>query len=55
MGLPVLRALFLCTCGAISPEDELPADGTKLLERVVERKISAAVPFKRLATSAGLP
>jgi len=30
------------------PEDELPADGMELLERVVERKMSAAVPVKAL-------
>jgi hypothetical protein len=36
----------------VSPKDELPADGTKLLERVVERKMSAAAPVKRLGTSA---
>jgi hypothetical protein len=33
----------------------LPAYGTKLLERVVERKISAAVPVKLLGASVGRP
>jgi hypothetical protein len=37
----------------LSPEDELAADGTKLLERVVLRATSAGAPVKCFAASAG--
>ena len=42
--------------GAIaSSAPRTPADGAKLLERAVERKMSAAAPVKHLGTSAGPP